>query len=129
MPFVEIFVPETRSAAERRSLADAVHAALVETIGIPSDDRFQVLRPLGGGDWIYDPSYLGQSRTPDALVVRITLRRGRTAVKKRALYQAIAENAERALGVRAEDVFVVLHENESIDWSFGGGVAQYALTD
>jgi len=129
MPFVELFVPESRSAAERRQLADAVHAALVETIGIPEDDRFQVLRTLGAGDWLYDASYLGLNRTPNALVVRITLRRGRTAERKRALYRAIADNAARAAGVRADDVFVVLHENDSIDWSFGGGVAQYALTD
>lgn len=129
MPFVEIFVPAQRPAAEQRALADAVHQALVDTIGIPSDDRFQVLRPLGEGDWIYDPSYLGLARTPHALVVRITLRRGRAAAKKRALYRAIAENAGRVAGVRAEDVFVVLHENEPIDWSFGGGVAQYALAD
>ena len=129
VPFVEIFVPENRTTQERRKLADAVHAALVEAIGIPSDDRFQLIRALGADDWIYDPSYLGQNRTPNALVVRVTLRRGRTAAKKRALYRAIADNAARAAGVRPEDVFVVLHENDAIDWSFGGGVAQYALTD
>jgi phenylpyruvate tautomerase PptA (4-oxalocrotonate tautomerase family) len=129
MPFVEIFVPERRAAVERRKLADAVHAALVEAIGIPSDDRFQVIRALGADDWIFDPSYLGLDRTPNALVVRVTLRRGRSAAKKRALYRALADNAARAAGIRVEDVFVVLHENDAADWSFGGGLAQYALTD
>lgn len=129
MPFVEIFVPDTFPPPQRRKLADAVHAALVETIGIPSDDRFQVIRALGADDWICDPSYLGLNRTANALVVRITLRRGRPNAKKRALYRAVADNAARCAGLRVEDVFIVLNENEASDWSFGGGVAQYALTD
>jgi hypothetical protein len=27
--------------------------------------------------------------------------------------------------VRAEDLLIVLHENDTADWSFGNGVAQY----
>jgi hypothetical protein len=27
--------------------------------------------------------------------------------------------------VRKEDLLIVLHENDSADWSFGAGVAQY----
>jgi len=49
MPFVELFVPESRSAAERRQLADAVHAALVETIGIPEDDLAHVIKKFARG--------------------------------------------------------------------------------
>jgi phenylpyruvate tautomerase PptA (4-oxalocrotonate tautomerase family) len=126
MPFVEIFVPEKRPADQRRKLADAVHHALVEAIAIPEDDRFQVLRALPEGDYIADPSYLGVKRSRNFLVVRVTLRRGRSIEKKRALYRAIADNTARAVGMRTEDVFVVLHENEASDWSFGAGIAQYA---
>ncbi len=126
MPFVEIFVPEKRSAEQRRNLADAVHCALVEAIAIPEDDRFQVLRPLLEGDYVADPNYLGVARSRDFLVVRVTLRKGRSVEKKRALYRAIADNAARAVGMRREDVFVVLDENDASDWSFGAGIAQYA---
>jgi hypothetical protein len=34
-----------------------------------------------------------------------------------------------ATGTRREDVMVVLSENDAIDWSFGGGIAQYAPAD
>ena len=44
-------------------------------------------------------------------------------------YRAVVDRAAAAIGVRPEDVLVVLSENDAIDWSFGGGVAQYALTD
>jgi phenylpyruvate tautomerase PptA (4-oxalocrotonate tautomerase family) len=107
-------------------LADAVHRALVETSDVPPDDRFQVLNVHAAEELIADPGYLGIARSSDFLVVRITLRRGRSVVKKRALYRAIVANAGEAARVRPEDVLIVLSENDAADWSFGNGVAQYA---
>jgi phenylpyruvate tautomerase PptA (4-oxalocrotonate tautomerase family) len=126
MPLVEIFVSDKRSPSERRKVADAVHHALVLAIGIPHDDRFQLVRALAEGEYIADPSYLGLSRTADFLVVRITLRRGRTLEQKQALYRSLADGASKAIGLRLEDVLVVLSENDASDWSFGAGLAQYA---
>jgi hypothetical protein len=31
--------------------------------------------------------------------------------------------------VQAEDLLIVLHENDTADWSFGSGVAQYVETE
>ncbi|HSU40271.1 MAG TPA: tautomerase family protein, partial [Polyangiaceae bacterium] len=118
MPLVEIYVSEQRSGAERKQLADAVHRALVETIGIPVDDRFQIVRALAREDYIADANYFDLARSDDFLVVRVTLRRGRSPDKKQALYRAIADGAARAVGMHREDVLVVLHENDAIDWSF-----------
>jgi phenylpyruvate tautomerase PptA (4-oxalocrotonate tautomerase family) len=126
MPLVEIYVSERRPPEQRRKLADAVHQALVAAIAIPEDDRFQIVRALGAEDIIADRGYLGVSRSEDLLFVRVTLRRGRSTEKKRALYRAVADGAARAVGMRIEDVLVVLSENEASDWSFGNGVAQYA---
>jgi hypothetical protein len=53
------------------------------------------------------------------------MRAGRPNEKKRA-YRTVAENLHMRLGVRKQDVMIVLAENESIDWSFGDGEAQYA---
>ena len=126
MPLVEISVSRSRPPAERRKLADAVHHALVQTIAIPENDRFQLVRALAPEEAFIDPTYLGVERSPDFVVVRITLRQGRSNAVKRSLYQAVASGAAAAVGVRPEDVTVVLVENDAIDWSFGGGVAQYA---
>ena len=129
MPLVRIDVPAHRDASYRRNVSDAVHRALVDAIGIPPDDRFHVITPHAVEDLIFDPGYLGVARTADFLAVHITLRRGRAPEKKRALYRAIAENVSAATGTRVEDVMVVLSENDAVDWSFGGGVAQYAPAD
>ena len=129
MPLVRIDVPASGDASYRRNVSDAVHKALVDVIGVPPADRFQIISAHSAEDLIFDPSYLGVTRTPGFIAVHITLRRGRAPEKKRALYRAIADNVNAATGTRVEDVMVVLSENDAIDWSFGGGVAQYALAD
>jgi 4-oxalocrotonate tautomerase len=126
MPLVRISVSETRDAAYRARISEAVHRALVETIGIPPDDLFHVIAAHAPEGLIFDRSYLGVSRSSGFLVVEITLRRGRALEKKRALYRAIADNVHAATGTRIEDVMIVLSENEPSDWSFGAGIAQYA---
>ena len=126
MPFVEIFVSENRTPSQRRRLGDAIQQALVETVDVPQDDRFQAIHVLANADLVYDPAYLGISRSPEFVAIRITLRAGRSAAKKQALYRAIVTRARDAIGIRAEDVLIVLSENQPLDWSFGAGIAQYA---
>lgn len=106
-----------------RALGDVVHDALVTAIGIPPDDRFQIVRSATEETLVADPSYLGIERE-SPVIVEISLSAGRTNDKKRALYAAIAGGAER-VGVRPQDVMIVLRENQRVDWSFGDGIAQY----
>lgn len=126
MPLVRIALCAGQSAAHRRAVADAVHQALVETMNVPADDRFQVITEHGPETLIYDPNYAGIARSDGFVGIQIALRRGRTATMKQALYRRIAELLRDTAAVRPEDVFVSLVENEPIDWSFGNGVAQYA---
>ena len=125
MPFVRI--DTLRAGPERlAALGRAVHDALMETIAIPPDDRFQVLTDHDGtsGTLRHD-DYLGVHRDDDIAYVAITLRSGRTPAQKQALYRRIAELAHAYAGTEPRNVFVVLTENESADWSLGEGVAQY----
>jgi len=129
MPLVRIAVPANGDATYRRQISEAVHRALVDTIEIAPADRFHVITSHAADDLVFDPSYLDVPRSAGFLAVHITLRRGRAPAKKRALYRAIADNIRAATGTRVEDVMIVLSENDSIDWSFGGGVAQYSPGD
>jgi 4-oxalocrotonate tautomerase len=54
------------------------------------------------------------------------MRRGRTSQHKRDLYAQIVSNLSTRLGLRKEDVMIVLFENELIDWSFGDSIVQVA---
>ncbi|MBR0672541.1 tautomerase family protein [Neoroseomonas soli] len=123
MPLVRIHIPQGWPEARIAAFGDAIHDALIETVDVPPEDRFQVIAEHAPHRLIMDPAYFGVDRGPGASVVHITFRRGRSDEKKRALYDAIARRA-KAAGIRAQDVMVVLQENAAIDWSFGAGVAQ-----
>ncbi|GGO40747.1 tautomerase family protein [Streptomyces lasiicapitis] len=127
MPFVRIDALGADSA-RLDALGRAVHEALVETIGIPADDRFQVLTGHDGtrSTLRYD-DYLGVRRDSGIVYVAITMRAGRSPAQKQALYRRIAELAQEYAGTEPRNVFVTVTENESIDWSLGNGEAQYAL--
>ncbi len=125
MPLVRIDVIKGRTAAQRRSLGDAVHRALVETIGVPEKDRFQVIAEHEANELVYDRHYLGIKRTDGIVIVQITLSSGRTLEQKRCLYRRITENLAY-LDVRPEDVWINLVETARENWSFGLGEASYA---
>jgi phenylpyruvate tautomerase PptA (4-oxalocrotonate tautomerase family) len=126
MPFVRI---DALGADPGRlaALGRAVHQALIEAIGIPPDDHFQILTAHDGatGALRYG-DYLGIPRDEGIAYIAITLRAGRTPDQKRVLYRRIAELAQTHAGTEPRNVFVTLTENESIDWSLGNGEAQYA---
>src|SRR5512132_3324082 len=125
MPLVRVDVLEGRAREELARIGDGVHRALVAAIGIPEQDRFQVLSRHAEDGLVFDRHYLGVTRTAGIVFVQITMSTGRTLEQKKNLFAAIARNLAEA-GVRQEDVFVNLVEVVKENWSFGDGIAQYA---
>ena len=125
MPLVRIDIIKGRTAAQRRRLGDAVHRALVEALGIPAQDRFQVITEHEANELVYDRDYLGIKRTDGIVMIQITISSGRTLEQKRALYRFITENLAY-VDVRPEDVWINLVETARENWSFGLGEASYA---
>jgi len=126
MPLVRIDLLQGKSAEYRRALGEAVHEAMLATINVPKDDRFQIVTEHPSNDFIVDDNYLGIQRSADCVIIQITLNDTRTVDQKRALYRTLADNLNRRLGLRREDVFVSLVEVRKENWSFGNGEAQYA---
>lgn len=126
MPFVRIDLIEGKSADYRKTIGEVIYDAMRTTIDVPENDRFQVVAEHKRDNFIYDPTYLGVSRTDDCVFIQITLNSGRTVEKKRAFYKAIADGLHEKLKLRREDVFINLIEVGKENWSFGNGVAQYS---
>ena len=126
MPLVRISVREGMSAAQRVAIGEGIHQAMLETINVPPDDRFQVISEHTAEGLIYDAKYLGIARSDGYVLIQITLNQGRTVEMKRALYRRIAERLAQDPGVRKEDVMVNLVEVPKENWSFGNGEASYA---
>lgn len=126
MPLVRIDLTTGHSPETRAALGDAVHRALVATFNVPEADRFQVIseHPAVHG-LVITPSFQGVDHRPEAMFVQITVARGRSNDVKRTLYRAIADNVAATGAVRPDDVVINLTEVERVDWSFGGGIAQY----
>ncbi|MGD0213125.1 MAG: tautomerase family protein [Terriglobales bacterium] len=125
MPLVRIDLISGTSAAYRKAIADNVHAAMIDAIAIPPDDRFQVITEHEKDGLIYDPAYMGIHRSDKVVLIQITLSTGRKPGQKRTLYQRIVELLAKSPGIRPEDVFVNLVEVAWENWSFGRGEAQY----
>jgi 4-oxalocrotonate tautomerase len=127
MPLVRIDVLNTFARAERRAISDAVQTALTSTLDVPERDRFQILTTHDPDDFIFDRSYLDIERTDRFVCVHVTLSAGRTQEAKQAFYARLAELLGDKVGLRSEDLAVILVENERQDWSFGRGEASYVV--
>jgi phenylpyruvate tautomerase PptA (4-oxalocrotonate tautomerase family) len=125
VPFVRIML--NRSAAgDVRAIGDRVHRALVEALGVPEGDHFQVIGRHEADEIVYDPSFLGIERTDGIVFVQITLATGRGVEQKKALYGRITELLAAECGFRPADVFITLLEIPPENFSFGEGQAQFA---
>lgn len=126
MPLVRIALRAGTPLETQRAIADGVHQALVETIAIPEDDRFQLISEYPAERFIYDSSYLQIPRSDQLVIIQVTISHGRTGEQKRALYQRMAALLSERASIRVEDVFISLVEVAKENWSFGCGIAQYA---
>ena len=126
MPLARIDLPAGKPPEYGHAIADVVYNAMIATLNAPKDDRFQVIFEHARDTLLIDPTYLGIERSADALIIQLILNEGRTVEVKKAFYKAVADGLHERVGLRREDVVIVLVEVKKENWSFGNGVAQYA---
>ena len=125
MPLVRISLRQGTSPAYRQALAEGVHLAMIESLAIPPDDRFQVITEHPPESLLYDPGYLGVQRSDRVVFVQITMSTGRKPQQKRKLFKRMAEILAQSPGLRPQDLLVNLVEVSWENWSFGNGEAHY----
>ena len=126
MPLVRIDLLEGKTAEFKSQLGELVYESMLETIGIPEEDKFVVVNDLKAEELIFSTNYLGVDRTDGIVIIQITMNEGRTTQVKKALYKTVADKLNSQLAIRKEDVFINLVEVNKENWSFGNGIAQYA---
>ncbi|MEB7389789.1 MULTISPECIES: tautomerase family protein [Aerococcus] len=126
MPLVRIDLLEGKTAAFKTQLGELVYESMLETIGIPEEDKFVVVNELKAEELIFSTNYLSVDRTDGIVIIQITMNEGRTTEVKKALYKTVADKLNSQLDIRKEDVFINLVEVNKENWSFGNGIAQYA---
>lgn len=127
MPFVRTAIPYGTEQSRKLQIVQGIHEALVQGIGMPKDELFNLVTEYADGEFFYDRSFNGIARSENLIVVEITMRRGRSDAMKRDLYAAIARNLAANAAVSPKDVFIFMHENDYSDWSVGNGVFAMAI--
>jgi phenylpyruvate tautomerase PptA (4-oxalocrotonate tautomerase family) len=127
MPLVRIAVRENTTEVTAQKIGEAIYRQMLTTLNVPANDNFQIITRHSAHSLIYDPTYLGVSRTDGIVMIQITLNEGRTLDQKKAFYAGVAEQLHQELGIRKEDVMISLVEVKKENWSFGNGIAQYAV--
>lgn len=125
MPFIRSAVKRGTQPAQKQAIVDGIHQALVDSIGMPPDELFNLVTEYEPENFFYDRRFNGIARSDKLVVIEITLRRGRSDAMKKALYASIAANLEKLAGIPPGDVFIFMHENDYSDWSVGNG--QFAM--
>lgn len=121
MPFIRTHVHHEIPAAQRAAIVEGIHQALVEAIGMPPDELFNMITGYRPEEFFFSKSFNGHARSDRPVVIEITMRRGRSDAMKRELYRQIAQNLQARAQVPSDDVFIFAHENDYSDWSVGGG--------
>lgn len=121
MPLVTISILKGKSPEYIQAVADSINSAVIETMGFPEDDRYQIIHQL-------DPECLQlQTREGDRVMMHLVMRAGRSNKAKQAFYKKAVENLAENPGIDPANVFITITENHDIDWSFRDGVAQFVV--
>ena len=98
---------------------------MVTALDVPERDRFQIVAEHDSDRLLFDRHYLDIDRSDGWVLVQVTLAAGRSSEAKQAFYADLCGRLADTVGLRREDLAVVLIENGREDWSFGRGEASY----
>ena len=124
MPLLYFDIIEGRKSSEIKALLNTAHAAIVDALGVPERDRYQVVNSHPAGEIVALDTGLGINRSDQMVIIHVVSRR-RTRAQKEKLYVLLAERLERDCGLDPADLVVSVSENDDEDWSFGFGRAQF----
>ena len=125
-PLVRIDLHQAYNSEDSKTIGEIVYRAMEEEVSVPKNDKFQIITKHDTSEINIPESYLGIKYTDKIVIIQITLNGGRSTELKKKLYKRIAEDLNKDLDIRKEDVFISLVEVAKENWSFGNGEAQYA---
>ena len=127
MPVAKIHVLEGHYDARKLDkVSDAIQNALMNVLGVPQDDFFQIIHELPRSRFRHTPSFLGLNYSDGLIILELTFISGRPREKRAALLKALNDNVVAAAGISPDDLMITFYEVPGENISFGQGVAQRA---
>src|SRR6202521_6404630 len=127
MPLARIHVLEGQYDATRiGKMSEAIQNALIEVLGIPTDDFFQIHHVLPRDRYRHTPAFLGQEYSDDMILLELTFITGRPKETRLALLKSLNERIAAAVKISPADLVVMVYEIAGENVSVGSGLAQRA---
>ena len=127
MPLAKVHLLEGQyDRARIGQLSEAIQNALIEVLGIPPDDFFQIHHVLPRDRYRHTPSFVGQEYSDDMILLELTFMTGRPKETRLALLKSLNEKVVAAVKISPADLVVLLYEVAGENISFGSGLAQRA---
>jgi phenylpyruvate tautomerase PptA (4-oxalocrotonate tautomerase family) len=124
MPLLRFDLIEGRDEQAIKTLLDAAHRAVVNALGSPERDRFQIVNQHPAHEMIVQDVGLGIERSKNVVVISVTSKK-RTQEQKQALYKALMDELTEHCALRPQDIMISVVDNTSADWSIAFGEAQF----
>ena len=127
MPLAKVHLLEGQyDRARIGQLSAAIQNALIEVLGIPPDDFFQIYHVLPRDRYRHTPSFVGQEYSDGMILLELTFMTGRPKETRLALLKSLNEKIVAAVEISPADLVVLLYEVAGENISFGCGLAQRA---
>ena len=127
MPLAKVHLLEGQyDSARIGQLSKAIQDALIEVLGIPPDDFFQIHHVLPRDRYRHTPSFVGQEYSDDMILLELTFITGRSKETRLALLKSLNEKVVAAIKIAQADLVVMLYEIAGENVSLGSGLAQRA---
>ena len=127
MPLAKIHVLEGRyDKARLGKMSEAIQNALIDVLGIPPDDFFQIHHVLPRDRYLHTPAFVGQKYSDDMILLELTFITGRPKETRLALLKSLNEKVVAAARISPSDLVIMLYEIAGENASFGSGLAQRA---
>lgn len=119
MPVVTITLKEGRGEEFIGKLSDIIHEVMIKEIDCPMEVKYHAVHEVKNTNLIYKDEFRSMKRSDEMIFIQMTLKEGRTAEKKKAMYERLTDELHGKLGVRTEDIFISVTESKAEDWYFG----------
>src|ERR1700726_74189 len=127
MPLAKIHVLEGGDDKVRMGkMSAAIQDALIEVLGVPTEDFFQIHHVLPRDRYLHTPAFLGQEYSDDMVPLELTFITGRPKETLLALLKSLNEKGVAAVKISPADLVILLYEIAGENASFGSGLAQRA---
>lgn len=118
MPLVKVEMIKGNTKEYKQNYLQAIHEALMTTLSIPDEDRFQRLYEIDR-----DNFEINSTKTDKFSIIELTLFPGRSKETKRNVIKEITAVLGERLNIQPSDIFIIINEPSLDNWGMGGAQA------